>query len=115
MEEKKVLNEEKTEEVSGGRVLCEREFTGLDLTDKEAFLEGVKKLKPKSGEIPKELLDTVSGGSVYEGELDDWDMNYLDGCITFYKNHDMDLESMLGNMLNSGLSNEALWYVGTHW
>ena len=79
MEEKKVLNEEKVEEVSGGRYLAGKEFARIDLSSKEAFLKSVKKLPPLSGEtskeLPRELLDKVSGGSVFGGELDDWDMD----------------------------------------
>ena len=116
MEEKKVLNDEQVEEVSGGRRLAKSE---LDLSSKEAFLASVKKLPPLSGdtpkELPKELLDKVSGGSVFGGELDDWDMDYLDTCINDYKNNGTTLEDALRYMAFCNLSNEALFYVGTHW
>ena len=105
MEEKKVLNEEKAENVSGG----------LDLTNKKKFLESLKSLDLKSGKIPKELLDKVSGGSVFGGELNDWDIDYLDACISDYQAHGIDLEHTLRYMMNCNFSNEALWYVGTHW
>ena len=62
MEEKKDLNEEKMEEVSGGRKLTAKEFSALDPAKKEEFLRTAKKLSLKNGEIPKELLNAVSGG-----------------------------------------------------
>ena len=118
MEEKKVLNEEKVEEVSGGRHYAEKN-PHLNFESKEAFLESVKKLPPLSGkipkELPKELLDKVSGGSVFGGELDDWDMDYLDACISDYKDIGCSLEETLRYMAYCNLSNEALFYVGTHW
>ena len=115
MEEKKVLHSEKIKEVYGGRELTEKGDTGLDLTNKEKFLESVKRLEPKSMEIPKELLAKVSGGSVGGGELDESDMRDLDCIIAFYKDQGSDMETMLRDMLNWGLSNEALWYLGSHW
>ena len=108
MEEKKVLKDEKIEEVTGGRHYA-KAWPNLDLTSKKAFLESVKKLEPKSGEIPKEFLDTVSGGSVFGGELDDWDTDYLNTCISDYKNNGFSLEETLGYMSFCNLSNEALW------
>ena len=114
MEEKKVLNEDNAEEVSGGRHYAEKN-PHLNFESKEAFAESVKKLGPISGEIPRELLDKVSGGSVFGGELDDWDMDYLDTCINDYKNNGVPLEDVLRYMAYCNLSNEAMYYVGTHW
>jgi hypothetical protein len=37
-------------------------------------------------------MEKVSGGSVFKGELNDWDMDYLDACIVSYKEHGVDLE-----------------------
>ena len=87
--------------------------------NKEEFFENLKKLDLDSielpDELPEELLEKVAGGSVFKGDLDDWDMDYLDACITDYKAYGVDLETTLRYMLKSNFSNEALWYVGTHW
>ena len=112
MEEKKVLNDEKIEEAAGGRHYVKGD---LDLSSKEAFAESLKKLPPLAGELPRELLDKISGGSVFGGELDDWDMDYLDACIADYKNVGCSLEETLRYMAYCNLSNEAMFYVGTHW
>ena len=42
-------------------------------------------------------------------------IDYLDACIVSYKEHGVDLEKTLRYMMKSNFSNEALWYVGTHW
>jgi hypothetical protein len=115
MEEKKILNEENTEEACGGSELTFKKCSAPDLTNKKKFLESVKHLQPIAGEIPSELLEKVSGGSVFGGELNDWDKDYLDLCISDYKAHGVDLERTLRYMMKSNFSNEALWYVGTHW
>ncbi len=84
---------------------------------KEEFFESLKNLEQEldSIELPEELLEKVSGGSVFDGNLDDWDKDYLDACIVAYKEHGVDLEKTLRYMMKSNFSNEALWYVGTHW
>ena len=114
MEEKKILNEEKIEDAAGGR-LYEIQNAQLDLSGKEAFLNSVKSLEPKPVRIPEELLGKISGGSVFGGPLDDWDTDYLDLVISDYKAYGVDLESVLRYMMDCNLSNEAMWYVGTHW
>lgn len=75
MEEKKVLHDEKMEEVSGGRKLTAKEFSALDSAEKAEYLRTAKKLDLKSFEIPKELLDKVSGGSDDEDDclVEVWD------------------------------------------
>ena len=85
--------------------------------NKEEFFESLKNLEQElaSIELPEELLEKVSGGSVFDGNLDDWDKDYLDACIASYKEYGVDLEKALRYMMKSNFSNEALWYVGTHW
>ena len=85
------------------------------ILNKKEFLKSIKILEPDSIELPEELLEKVSGGSVFDGNLDDWDKDYLDACIVSYKEHVVDLEKTLRYMMKSNFSNEALWYVGTHW
>ena len=120
MEEKKVLNEEETKEVSGGRYLAERylarkEFAGLSSADKEAILERVEKLDLKSGEIPREFLDAVSGGGLTGGELDEVDMLQLDLTIYLYQNSGRSLDDCLRILSNAGYSGEALSYIANNW
>ena len=86
----------------------------LDM-NKEEFLESLSDLDLDSVELPEELLEKVAGGSVFDGNLNDWDTDYLDACIADYKAYGVDLETTLRYMLKSNFSNEALWYVGTHW
>ena len=63
MEEKKVLNDEKIKDVTGGRRLAEKEFAGLDPEKKEKLLKALENHDPlPSKPLTKELLDRVSGG-----------------------------------------------------
>ena len=116
MEEKKVLNDEKIEEVSGGRrYLAEKEFPGLNPADKEAILERVKKVDLKSGEIPREVLDAIAGGSCSGGELDAGDIATLFFFITLYKESGKSLDDCLRILGAAGYSNEALSFVASNW
>ncbi len=77
MEEKKVLNDEKIEEVTGGRCLSAKEFAGLDPEKKKEYLRTARKLDRKSVKIPVELLEKVSGG-YYDD--DEWLFEVWDRC-----------------------------------
>ena len=81
----KGINEEKAEEVSGGRYLSAKEFAGLDPEKKKEYLRTAKKLDPKSIEIPKELLDKVSGGYYDDDEylFEVWDQCHRCGAYLY--------------------------------
>ena len=112
MEEKKVLNEEETEEVSGGRYLFAEGIAALDPAKKEELAKRWPNLasSPAGKEIPKELLDTVSGG-----EMSDTYMRYLDFLIQAAKDRGYTLESALIEMQQCGYPQEDINYVATHW
>lgn len=115
MEDKRVLDKEMMELVSGGSGLAADSFASLAPAKQQEFLARIEKVDVDSMELPVELLDKITGGSVFGGELNDWDKDYLDACIVDYKAHGVDLEKTLRYMQKSNFSNEALWYVGTHW
>ena len=115
MEDKKTLDKKMMDIVSGGGGLFPDSFSRLAPAKQKEFLERIEKVDVDSTEIPVELLDKITGGSVFGGELNDWDKDYLDACIADYKAYGVDLEKTLRYMMKSNFSNEALWYVGTHW
>ena len=110
MEEKKVLNEEKMEGVSGGRYLAENELAARKLASKEDFLKSLKRPDQKSGEIPRELLDRVSGG-----EMSDTYKEYLDFIIQEAKKRGYTRESALAEMQQCGYPQEDIDYVAANW
>ena len=112
MEEKEVLNQENIEEVSGGRYLFKEGFASFDPAKKEELAKRWPNLvsSPAGQEIPKELLDAVSGG-----DMSDTYMRYLDVLIQGAKDRGYTLESALSEMQQCGYPQEDINYVASHW
>lgn len=112
MEEKKVLNEEETRGVSGGRYLFAEGYAALNPAKKEELAKRWPNLNFSAAgkEIPKELLDAVSGG-----EMSDVYREYLDFMIQGAKDRGYTLDRALEEMQQCGASQEDIDYVASHW
>ncbi|MCR5090457.1 MAG: hypothetical protein K6C08_13215 [Oscillospiraceae bacterium] len=113
MEEKKALNDEKIEEVSGGRRLFAEQFAALDPAKKEELAKRWPNFAASlaNKEIPREFLDAVSGGEMTEEYA-----SYLDYFIGLCKQSGYTLDYALYQMRECGaFSEEDINYVASHW
>ena len=87
MEEKEVLNEEKTEEVSGGRHYAKGSRLLSPEKVEELMKSAVRLDSASRHELPKEFLTQVSGGMGWEDEEEDGECPYCGGPTYLYYNN----------------------------